>query len=288
MEQPEDLAPRHQGHAQQTGPDRFRDVGASAFAAKVGDHVRPAAAEAHALVRREGPCEWCGVTPGPDGSQTAARALGRVQGDGIALEEVRHILRQYPVSLHQCVAAVEARPEPGNELHLLSLSFEIDAALAQLLTGPLELAGERHTGRDVDDRREDQGPIGGLDGSQTDLHRELPALTVPGGDAEPDAHRSALWRCEELAPQLDMAFPERHWNESLYRDAHELGWRPAEDPFDRAIGEHDLASGIDGDDGVRARIEDHPLRGHRSQPWWRRLRLSSHFRATRPASRSWW
>ena len=124
---------------------------------------------------------------------------------------------------------------------------QLALALPHDLLRPLPLG-------DVDDRRQDERPLGGPDRVQPDLHRELGPVLAPPEQLPARAHRAARRRVEELVAQGGVSVSRRWRHQDLHRLAEQLVRLVTEEGLRLVVGQ--------GDPAVPSH-HDHPVGGGR-------------------------
>ena len=219
-------------------------------------HVELAPSQGPAVGRREGAPRRLRTAPRGHGLGLGARGVEDVERAGIPREEGLGDPADHPIRLGLRLAGLEALPELGQE-------GELPAALLQLVGVALQLRmGLRQLGRqvdprgDVDHRGEDEVPARRGQRRQADLGGELRAIAAAGGQLEAAAHGTGA-RMRGIGGAVGhVALGQARRHEALDRLAAELVRRPAERLLDIRAGIHDATVSVDGNDGVRARVED--------------------------------
>ena len=122
--------------------------------------------------------------------------------------------------------------------------------LAQLLLqlAPALLRG--HPGADIHHRRQDKHPLVGDHGGEPYFERHLGAILAPAEQLPPAAHGPHFRAGGELAAVPRVAGMEPLRYQQLDRLPQQLLAHVAEEPFDLAVHEHDLALGIRHEDAA--------------------------------------
>ena len=122
--------------------------------------------------------------------------------------------------------------------------------------------------RDVDDRREHLGAVGGVHRCEADLDRELRAVLPSPGEIEPDAHRPRGPMCHEAVAVSDVTLGDPFRQEPLEHLPEHLAASIPEGRLGPRVDVDDPGLGVDRDDRVRRGLEDGQMRRRRLS--WRR------------------
>ena len=96
---------------------------------------------------------------------------------------------------------------------------------------------------DVDDRRQHEGPLVGLDGVEADLDRDLGSVLAQAEEVTPDAHRSGLGIAEEVGPEAGVLAAELRRDQHLDALVQQLAAAVPEQLLGLGVDEDDLALG---------------------------------------------
>jgi hypothetical protein len=255
VEQPEGLGLGGKRRAEQAGRDGLLDVRALELRVPIMDHVEPAAPQGPAIGRGE-------YAPGRGWSAPLSHGFGcptrrhqRIHGAGVAREERLGDPGDHRVRLVERLARLEQLPHLREERHLSTAFLQLVGVVPELLGGLLKLFSEVRAGRDVHDGGDHERTTRSLHRSQADLDWEHGAIPAASGELQPAAHR-ARGRMEAI-PGAVRGVPIgqacRH---------HALDWlsqeflrRPAERLADPRAGIHDATASVDGNHGIRTRVE---------------------------------